>query len=316
MFTTGLKKFETSDTQTFTTDAGMKFRKWFNPIWRHLLTLGTARKVIVEQYPHLDPKKNYIFVANHSFDEDAISLLSTIDRNVYLLHGTTDQLEHNPVFLAVWLNGMIYVNRLNAESRHMAVEKMERVLKAGNSILLFPEGGYNNTENLLITPLFSSPYILNCKLGVEIVPIISFCPYGSKKIYIRAGDPMSVSHLDKVEAMAQIRDVMSTIVWDMIENHTEPVKRSTLPADCRTAFMEWRKQIYESQKWHSDVWDEELTQYSGHGVTQPQAAGKYVDQVHIDSKNAWVFSELLVRREEDKKYDLKQYLRKSLKLSR
>jgi 1-acyl-sn-glycerol-3-phosphate acyltransferase len=104
----------------------LKIRKCINPIWRGLLKKFVSRKVIIERYPKLDKNKSYIFVGNHSFDEDIISLLSTIDRNAYLLHGTTDQMEHNPVFLAVWVNGMIYVDRLDLESRHTAVDKVKR----------------------------------------------------------------------------------------------------------------------------------------------------------------------------------------------
>ena len=59
------------------------------------------------------------------------------------------------------------------QSRKEVVSKMKRVLRAGNSVLLFPEGGYNNTENQLIQPLFSGPYILSKNLEVEVVPIIT-----------------------------------------------------------------------------------------------------------------------------------------------
>lgn len=176
MFFTGLKRYEKADINSFTSNMGLHIRKVINPLWRRALRLGTKRKLIIETYPKLDKKKTYIVAANHSFDEDAISVLQTIDRNVYLLHGTTDQMEHNPVFFAVWLNGMIYVNRLDQNSRKEAVQKMKRVLAAGNSVVLFPEGGYNNTENQLIMPLFSSPYLMSKEMGVEVVPIISFNP--------------------------------------------------------------------------------------------------------------------------------------------
>ena len=57
-------------------------------------------------------KKAYLFAANHSFDEDIISVLANVDRNAYMLHGTTDQMRYNPVFMALWLNGMIYVRNI------------------------------------------------------------------------------------------------------------------------------------------------------------------------------------------------------------
>ena len=101
----------------------------------------------MEQYSSLNKDEVYIFCCNHSFDEDAISSVASTDRNVYIVHESTHQMEHNPVFLAMWLNGMIYLNRMNADSRKDAVEKMKRILKSGTSVLLYPEGGYNNTEN-------------------------------------------------------------------------------------------------------------------------------------------------------------------------
>lgn len=141
MKSTGLKRFETATVDTFTSDVGLKTRKLLNFLWRRMLKLGIRRKVFIEKYPKLEKGKKYIFVCNHSFDEDVISLLYTIDRNAYVLNGTTDQTEHNPVFIAMWVNGMIYVNRQDTQSRKDSLQKMKRVLSAGNSVMLFSEGG-------------------------------------------------------------------------------------------------------------------------------------------------------------------------------
>lgn len=310
-----LKQYEYADVSNFTTDAGIKIRRIVNPLWRALLKKGISRKVFVESYPKLDRDKVYLFTANHSFDEDIISVLSSIDRNAYLVHGTTDQMRHNPIFLAVWLNGMIYVNRLEPASRKDAIEKMKRILSSGNSVLLFPEGGYNNTENHLIMPLFSSPYILSRALNVETVPVISFCDIGSRNIYIRVGEPMNLAEIgNKEKAMEMLRDKMATMLWYMLEDHASPMKRNEFPPDTRKWFMETRRSVYECQKWHADVWKEELTFYPGHWVTPPAQARTFVDRVKVDGRNASIFADMLVRREEDKKYDLEEYLRKSVML--
>lgn len=259
MFNTGLKKYEKADITTFTTDVGMKIRRVLNRPWRALLKAFTKRKIIIEPYPKLTRNRPYIFVANHSFDEDVISVLASIDRNAYLLHGTTHQMEHNPMFYAVFLNGMIYVNRLDNLSRKEAVLKMERVLRAGNSVLLFPEGGYNNTENQLVQHLFFSPWILSKKLEVEVVPIIAFNDYGTETIFIRALQPMALWQYEKQEALALLRDVMSTSVYEIMEEHTEMLKRSAMGRNPRKEYMEVRKGVYACQKWYEDVWEEELT---------------------------------------------------------
>ena len=313
MFNTGLGRYIDANVDTFTSEWGIKIRRWVNSPWRKILKLCTKRKIVIEEYPDLEKNTQYVFVANHSFDEDAISILFSIDRNVYVLQGTTDQMLHNPVFLALWANGMIYVNRQDEGSRKDAIKKMERILRAGSSVVLFAEGGYNNTENQLIQPLFSSPYILCKELGVKVVPIIAFNDIGSNIIYVRAGQPMDLAQYDKYTAMDILRDEMSTLVYKIMEDHVEPIKRSTLSDNPRRDWMEVRRQIYECQKWHSDVWEEEVTYYPGHNVTTPSKAREFVDNAQISGKNAYIFAEMLARREEDKEYDLIAYLRRTIK---
>lgn len=142
MFYTGLDKYLTADVDSFTSDLGIRLRRIFlRKTWRTILRLGTSRKIWVEEYPQLERDKQYVFAVNHSFYEDIISALATIDRNVYMLQGTTEQMLHNPAFLILWLNGMIYVNRMDSLSRQQAIDKMKRILTSGSSIMLFPEGG-------------------------------------------------------------------------------------------------------------------------------------------------------------------------------
>lgn len=316
MFNTGLKKFETMDVNNFTSDTGIILRRKANRIWRKFLSLATKRKIYIEQYPVLNKNEVYLFVANHSFDEDILSVLQSIDRNVYLLQGGTHQMEHSPISYAGWINGMIYVNRLDYESRKASLDKMRRILKSGSSVLLFPEGGYNNTENQLITPLFSSPYTLNVELGVKIVPIISFNDIGSDEIFIRAGEPMDLSDFSKYEALDLLRDEMATLCYRIMEEHTIPVERKELGKDPRMDYLEVRKNIYECYKWYADVWNEELTYYPGHNVITPKRSREYVDNLQINSRNAHILADTLVRREEDLKYDLAEYIRKNLRLSK
>ncbi len=314
MKSTGLQRFETATVDTFTSNIGLKIRKSVNVVWRRLLKLGIKRHVFIESYPKLERKKSYIFVCNHSFDEDVISLLHTIDRNVYVLNGTTDQTEHNPIFIVLWANGMIYVNRQDTQSRKDSLLKMKRVLQAGSSVMLFPEGGYNNTENQLIMPLFPGAYKLAVDTNTEIVPLITFNDIGSNEIYLRAHSPIDISKYEKYEGMAILRDIMSTIVYEIMEKHTQPVCRAGLGEEPRMDYMEVRRQVYESQKWYNNVWEEEVTMYSGHGVTTPKQARMYVDKIQINAKNAGVLADVLVRREEDKRYDLIKYLQNNIKL--
>lgn len=75
----GLIGLKDKDTGHFTTDTGIKFRRLFNPLLRRILKLAAKHKIIVENYPKLTKGKPYIFTSTHSFAEDVIANLASID---------------------------------------------------------------------------------------------------------------------------------------------------------------------------------------------------------------------------------------------
>ncbi len=286
----GLKRLEIANIDNFTSNAGIKLRRMFFPAFKQVLRLAVKRDIHFEgEYPVLEKDKPYIFVSTHSFDEDIIATIALLDRNAYILMGTTDQIEHNPQMYAAWLNGMIYVNRTDKQNRHDAVSKMEKVINQGSSVLIFAEGGYNNSENLLCLELFSSPWILSQKTGAQVVPLASFNRLNSNDIYIRFGKPIDLSIYDKKEARTVLRDQLASLVYPIMEEHAPRVKRSELGSDPRLDYMEERRQVYKKLKWTRDIWDEELTQYIPEEKRKP----------------------LILTDPEEKKYDFKVYMKKN-----
>jgi len=305
----GITKVMYRTSEDFTTNFGLKIRRFINPVFRRLLRLGTKRKIVIEKYPDLIKGKPYIFACSHSFDEDIISNLYAIDRSAYSLCGTSEQILHNPKMYANWINGMIFVNRRDSQSRKDSILKMKKVIEGGSSIHMYPEGGWNNTENLLIQPLFAGPYTLYNETQTLIVPLATFHEYGTKTIYIRAWKPLSFDKMSKDKALGILRDAMATMIWEMIESHSTPIKRKTLRnQDFRLNYMEERKNEYLRVPWTKDVWDDELTVYKDKNHPLPDEVWSFVDNVEITAKNAHIFAPLLVLREEHKKYDFKQYM--------
>ncbi len=189
-----------ADVSNFTTDKGIERRRKISNVLKKILKIATPEEIIVDRYPKLNNDEPYIFVSTHGFSNDIIACLASIDRSAYLLMGSTNQIEYNKLMYAAWLNGFIYVNRTDEKSRKDAIPKMERVLKRGSSVLIFPEGGHNNTENSLCNKLFASPYILSVKTGAKVVPIAPFYEFGSDKIYMNFGDPIDLSkYKDKTD---------------------------------------------------------------------------------------------------------------------
>lgn len=305
----GIMHFQYANLENFTSAMGMEIRKKMNKYLRDILKKAAKEEIVVEHYPQLHDDEAYIFVSLHNFVEDTIVNLATIDRNAYLLFGTTDQLKVNKEMYFAWLNGFIYVDRTDKTNRAMALEKMARVLNNGNSVLIFPEGGFNNTENVLCQKLFSSPFILAKKTGAKVVPIAPFYEYGSSKVYIKVGEPLDLAAFDdKKEALLYLRDILSTLLYELIEKYSTPIARAELQGDFRMAFMEQRKKEYMKTKWTKDVWDEELTRYYDAKERDYLDMLASIDNIKVTIENGGILGPTLVRRLEDKKYDFKQYM--------
>lgn len=213
---------------------------------------------------------------------------------------------------AAWLNGFIYVDRENSQNRKDSLVKMERVLKNGNSVLIFPEGGFNNTENLFCQKLFASPYILAQRTGVNVVPIAPFYEFGDDKIYMNVGNPINLAKYEnKKEALLDLRDVLSTLLYESIEKHSTPLIRKELGDNPRLDFMEQRRLEYLKTKWTKDVWEEELTRYLDLDEREYNAVQESMDNINVTKENANIMGPVLVKRNEAKKYDFKDYMHKS-----
>ena len=300
-----------ADVETFTSDKGIVRRRKIAKVLKKVLKIATPEKIIIDRYPELNPDEPYIFVSTHGFSNDIIACLASIDRSAYLLMGSTNQVEYNRLMYAAWLNGFIYVNRTDEKSRKQAIPKMERILKSGSSVLVFPEGGHNNTENNLVNKLFASPYILAVRTGCKVVPIAPFYEFGSDKIYMNFGDPIDLAkYEDKKEALQDLRDIFATMVYENIEKHSTPYVRPE-GRDIHMDFMEQRRQEYLKNSWTRDVWEEELTRYLDAEERESVAVMESMDQINIDKDNASIMGPILVKRQEQKKYDFKEYMHRN-----
>ena len=308
----------------FTSKKGLVLRRYINPFVRAILKMVTKRKVFIHPfpnskgnvvngkkvYPKLEKGIPYIFASTHSFDEDIIASLANIDRHAYVLIGTTDQIDYNPQMYAAWVNGIIYVDRLNPVSRKEALLKMQYVLEHGSSVLVFPEGGWNNTENLLVQELFASPYILSKNTGYQVVPIVAFNEHDSKEIHMTFGDPLDLGKMEKQAALTTLRDAMATGMYSMIENYSTPLVRSELTGDIHIKYMQARVKEYLRVNWSTDVWDEELTVYHNKKTVYAKDVWQAFANVKVTPQNAKIIAPILKQIEEYERYDFKKYIKK------
>ncbi len=304
----GIQWIRSANVDNFTSDFGIVIRSWIGKPLRFILRHATKKGVVRESYPKLQRNVPYVFVSTHGFVDDVASGFGCLDRSAYLLNGAAEAIKHDPKMYAAWLNGTIYVNRLDDESRHSSLDKMIRIIRAGSSVYMYPEGGWNNSENLLCNPLFARCYSLVKETGVAIVPVCTFTDESIDKIYFNVSEPIEVADRTKDEVLREVRDSLATMVFRSMERHTKPLKRTELQGDFRKDFMESRYLQYMESVFTQDVWEEELTVYCDKRYPSPKQVRKSLSEVQITKENAYVMAPILVLLEEDGKWDFKQYM--------
>lgn len=301
------------DVDNFTTDIGMNLRKKFNPVFRNIAKLASSKKIILGSYPKLEKNTPYIFASNHSFTEDVHGAFAAIDRNAYLFTGTEDNMDNNPSFYLIYLNGIIYVDRTNNKSRKEGVPKMKRVLNNGNSILIYPEGAWNNTENMPIMNLFKGVYNLTYEINkdgknIKVVPISQYSELNMKESYVDVGEPLDFKDLNSKEALTLLRDSLATMNWEQMEKYGTKLKRDELGYDPRLDFLEHQRKLYATAPWTYDNFDVEVCMYKPSNNTYPEEINASMMNVKLTDKNAHLIVPFINEHAKDLKYDLRKYM--------
>ena len=312
-----LGKLDNKTVDNFTSNLGLWLRRTFHSVisflFRTVLRLYYKKKLIVEHKPKLKKGKSYIYALNHSFYLDGSAVIATADKNCYSLFGATEQLYFDLCTFFIWFSGLIYVDRTNKQSRKDSLPKMSRVLKAGNSVLIFPEGRWNDSENLLCQKLFAGVYNLSVDNEVEVIPVSVFKETESEYIYINFANPIKLYKYEKDEALTLLRDNLATMYYEQIEKHASPYKRKKIKGDIHYNYMDDRMYEYSKAKWHSDYcWDEELFTYKGNDVDL-EDVWKDIDKVKITKDNIYIFKDILKELHLKKKYNFTDYMNENYK---
>ena len=333
-----LMKAKNLDAEHFTTDKGIELRKKAYPLLNAIIKRANGKKVYLVSYPKLEEGENYIFAAGHSFPGDIGSNLSVIDRPTYTLIGTTDQVDHNPQMNFLWANGMIYVNKLSPESRKESYRKMVRVLNAGSSVMLFPEGVLNNTENLNCGHLYPGFYHLSQETGKKIVPIVANYNIEDNTVFVAAGNPIQAEGRSKEEVKMELRDTLATLRFNLSRMTTKQAKalkrvmtpeeflrfnpelnvelrRETLTGDIHQKYLELRKKVYNEVKWNDgNCWEEEIMYYKEHGITDFEEVFSFIDNIDLenaDPRTLYILRPLIEEKRRREKYNVKRYMKRN-----
>ncbi len=131
-----------------------------------LIGMGFAYKVTKEEAP--EPKKSYMFIANHTSMADIMLMLVSV-KNPFVFVGKKE-LAKIPLFGFFYKRTCILVDRSSAKSRQAVFLRAQRRLKQGLSICIFPEGGVPE-EHILLDAFKDGAFRLAINHKIPVVPI-------------------------------------------------------------------------------------------------------------------------------------------------
>lgn len=137
----------------------------WSDIWFPLV--GIFHKNIYEQPPQKN--KSYIYVANHISYLDAAIIVKTFRHPLRPLGKV--ELAKVPVFGFIYKNAIVTVDRSSTHNRARSVQLLKAYLKKGISVLVFPEGTFNQTDKPL-KDFYDGAFRIAIETGTPIKPVL------------------------------------------------------------------------------------------------------------------------------------------------
>ncbi|MEO8794929.1 MAG: 1-acyl-sn-glycerol-3-phosphate acyltransferase [Daejeonella sp.] len=198
---------------------GFVFLRIWGWIFSTLNLFLISRKVS----PNLNLNRSHIFVSNHNSYLDSVALVKSSPQAFKPL-GKIEMLKV-PVFGIIYRRMVVLIDRKDKESRMRCIEDLKKDLALGLSILIFPEGTMNKTDEPL-AEFYDGAFRLAIETQTPILPVaiinarnlmprknmLLVKPGFIKCIY---GDPIEVTGLNQ-EDLPALKAKVHGIMTEMI----------------------------------------------------------------------------------------------------
>lgn len=220
---------------------------------RMLMRLSRSRipfKIVLDNEYHPMNGLPIIFAANHTNSYDIPISINAVCKPLCVLLGKQRLGFADRFFF--FLNGMIYVDRMDRTETRQSKDAMIKLLRSGRSILWFPEGTWNMTDNLLMLPMKWGIIEVARTAGAQIIPLALEYDRENMICTVRFGAPIFGTALDnKAEAIGDLRDAMATLRWELI-SRAPPQDRGTLDIPKLRASMWQAVEEYPPIEWEKE----------------------------------------------------------------
>ncbi len=184
-----------------------------------------------------------IYACTHIGGNDLQSIFEVIRRGCWWFVGDPCVLYQEISGLLLHLNGCILLELTDREDRRIAYNRAVELLKAGGSLMIYPEGARNGTENLPVMGLFQGTARMAMATDTKIVPV-AIEQYNDRFVVNFGNALLPGDFQTPAELTQKLRDTMATLKWEIWEREGL-CARGDLPQNYRELFLkEFEAQIY------------------------------------------------------------------------
>lgn len=269
---------------------GYKLRKFISSPVRNKLGPATSKNSYhISRNDDLPTNRPLIFACTHQVKDDIALALASAGRHTYLLFASLPDFYGTLDGPALWVNGVILVDRKDKDSRAAAIPKMKYAIEMGADILMYPEGTLNKTENLVVQKLFPGIYYLAKDTNALIVPMAII--QEGKDVYSKVGDPFDICLCEKQEGLDTLRGLMATLKYELMEKHSQ-ISREEI-GDTKAYWQKEMDELVNSMLPYYDFEIENSSQYIDKNETTYEQAFEHLDSIRATAQTAFLFNKRL-----------------------
>ena len=271
---------------------GMKTREFINKIVKVLGPYFLNSKQFFENRKQLmDPNSTeqdpgiivpdepVIWASNHGFKDDALASVLAATRNAYFLFGSLPQFYNTIDGLMAYINGAVIINRKVKSSRIASLDKCVAASKMGKDEIIYPEGVWNKSPNLLSLKFWPGIYRIAQETNMKIIPVVHYKREyhlldKNDPIHTVIDDPIDVTNMTEKQALSYLRDVFATWAYLMMEKYGKTTREELLAGynNSQEAWEDLLKQRIAT----ADYYD-----------TSIEVSADYVDKIDLEILQAW-----------------------------
>lgn len=299
---------------------GIEIRKKTQKILRQFLKLEQIpSKYSIETLSDERTKsdKPKVYVVTHVARYDIEASIEAIKENTHILWGDVGELYRSPEILLLKALGIVPVDveipdeasdeelKSIKEDRHISLETVIKILKQNGNVLIFSEGAWNTTDNIVVTKLFTGAVEAAIRGEADIVPV-AVDKDKNNRYYVKIGrniDTSSMKLEDKKEESEKVRSILAGLkydIWEHIAKVEGPTRRSEMPDNAKEEYLNGIMKDSDNGYTLEVI---EKTRYREKGITTPEEAFNHLGQIKVSKQNAFLFEGLnpYERREQAKR---------------